>query len=621
MAVCGMRDAGVDAGRWLALSDAMFGWVDANLMVGGRQGAWDLSAYPLTQNVPVALRDLLHEDDHRAVFDYLALREATSFRCRMIWGGRWRWFQWNVEPEAGSCTLFAARLLAEEDSRALVAAPLEIQSSALLESAPVMAWATDGIGEFCFANRAMRDFIGEGRLLSGWESIVATEDRARVRKAVAEALRSRRDLSLKIRVLGESCGERWCVVQAHCWVDENEGRRGLVGTCHEVHDLHCALVLHRSMEGDASGEDSLRDLGLLAGGIAHDFNNLLTVIRSGVEIAALDADDHGGPSSEGLFADTLEAIEQAADLSRKILAFSGKARLEREVLDIGELIRSVVRQFLDSADRDVTISIPDEVLPVDGDRARLTQVLQNLVTNALDATDPGGAIQVAAGRADGSIWVTVEDRGEGMLASTAARMFEPYFSSKGPGRGLGLAASRGVVQGHGGSIEVESELGVGTRMKVRLPCTSRAPVTPERVAPRPEPRPLRVLLVDDDPSVRRFASDKLRRLGHEVIEAEGGMQAMQRIEGHRFDLAVVDYSMPGLCGDRVIDMLRKVQPCLPAVLMSGYTAGVQPSLADDCVFLPKPFSVEAIEQAMGEARSRCAPRQMAASEVLADSPG
>ncbi|HEX2657152.1 MAG TPA: PAS domain S-box protein, partial [Polyangia bacterium] len=336
----------------------------------------------------------------------------------------------------------------------------------------------------------------------------------------------------------------------------------------------------------------MESLGVLAGGIAHDFNNLLVGVLGNAELLLDRVTDPGDRQAVQAI---LAAGERAAALTAQMLAYAGKRDLaRREPVDLGKLCHEL-HALLDAAlskKAQVTFSIePGSV--VMGDRATLTQVLMNLLTNASDALqDRPGTIQVLTrrivrpdARFDGALaaapaagdWILTEvcDSGVGMDQATMTRVFEPFFSTKATGHGLGLAACLGIVSAHGGAIVVESEPGKGTRFSMVLPATKQAVETPEAPAKPSVVRSRRVLIVDDEALVRQSTRRLLQRQGYDVTEASDGLSALSALEQGDIDVVLLDMTMPDIDGGEVVRRVRARGWAVPIVLSTGF---IEPSV-------------------------------------------
>ncbi len=336
----------------------------------------------------------------------------------------------------------------------------------------------------------------------------------------------------------------------------------------------------------------MESLGVLAGGIAHDFNNLLVgmVGNASLALMKLPAGAPGRAEVERLVA----AADRAADLTRQMLAYSGKGRFVVEALDVGELVRDTAELARSSFSKRARLEVDagGQLPAVEADATQLRQVVMNLMVNAADSLPLAGGdvrVQVTMARVsaahvrdaqgDGEllagsyVCVEVSDSGCGMDERTRRRMFDPFFTTKPHGHGLGLAAAVGIVRGHRGAIKVYSEVGQGTTVRVFLPI-SRLALT-ETVQPSAGaalPKGLTVLVVDDEEAVRDLARAVLEHHGIEVLEAEDGESALSVYAeaSERIGLVLLDLTMPGLDGEETFHRLQKLRPDVRVVLSSGY---------------------------------------------------
>lgn len=369
--------------------------------------------------------------------------------------------------------------------------------------------------------------------------------------------------------------------------------------------------------------EKMESLGVLAGGVAHDFNNLLVAILGNVSLARaeLPADS---PLLEVLD-DIREAGQRAAELARQMLAYAGKAKfvvqdvdLSRVVEEMASLLRSSIRRNA-ALQLDLARGLPT----VRGDPTQLGQVVMNLVLNGADAIGDGpGVVTVRTGTmqatkeflreaylapelAEGEyVFLQVSDTGCGMDEATKARIFDPFFSTKFMGRGLGLAAVLGIVRGHHGAIHVRSAPKEGTVFTVILPPGERVPA-PEPALPQEEEARPCILVVDDDPTVRRVTERALEALGYRAVGAEQGEKALELLAGEASGavLALVDYDMPGISGSALVAALRATAPALKVAVMSGFTGEeTERELREAGThgFLPKPFELGELRRLVAE---------------------
>lgn len=365
----------------------------------------------------------------------------------------------------------------------------------------------------------------------------------------------------------------------------------------------------------------LDSLGVLSGGIAHDFNNLLVSIMGNAECLL---DDAKGTTEKAMLEAILLASERAAGLTRRLLAYAGKSKMaDPEVIHLKELVMEMYKVVARAGEQEENFRFEetlDPELAVDGDRAALTQVMLNLITNARDAMPEGGELHISASRVSqpdrrweqsvGSAvgpgrWIQVEvrDTGRGMDEETMARIFEPFFSTKSAGHGLGLAASLGVVHSHGGALSVSSQPDAGTTFSLLLPASRQdSSVVPTSIGD--ERVSWRLLLVDDEKLVREQLVRSLGLRGHQIVEASSGPACLQLMEREHFDVVLMDLAMPAMDGAETLRLLRQRGDTTPIVLRSGYVDPPQEkrlSRGSFQGFVHKPFGIEELLAALSRA--------------------
>ena len=369
-----------------------------------------------------------------------------------------------------------------------------------------------------------------------------------------------------------------------------------------------ADALHES-EVQLRQLQKMEAVGRLAGGIAHDFNNLLTVIlgRSRLLLEAMTADHPHRRSVTSID----ETAERAAVLTRQLLAFSRKQVLDPAVVDLNE----VVTRMTDLLQRLIGEQVELAVVPGDGigrvkvDRGQIEQVIVNLVVNARDAMPDGGRITVETSAvtttgpdAGSQVRVAVTDTGTGMDAHTRARIFEPFFTTKEPGKGtgLGLATVYGIVRQSGGSIQVDSEPGVGSTFTISLPQVEGAPATVEAPTSPARRGTETVLVVEDETEVRALVHAVLANYGYLVLSAGRPGEALELAARHPgpIHLLVTDMVIPEMGGSALARKLLAERPETAILFMSGYT---HQTLADGPPFLQKPFTPETIARTVRSA--------------------
>ncbi|MDX2094155.1 MAG: ATP-binding protein [Kofleriaceae bacterium] len=386
----------------------------------------------------------------------------------------------------------------------------------------------------------------------------------------------------------------------------------------------------RRLEESLRQQQKLESIGALAGGVAHDINNIVTGVLANADLAAslVPADS----PVRALLEDVITAGRRATTLSRSLLAYAGLAPSESQLIDLDDIIDDTLRIARPLAPPDVTLTharSPGGSPRVEGDPGQLAQVVLNLVTNAVDAIGPRhGHVTVAveletiSARAADDRWMPaaplpgsyvglrVIDDGSGIAEHVRARIFDPFFSTKSVGRGLGLAALLGVVRRHGGAISVDSTVGQGTTFTVllpRAPQPTSAPHTPAPdVAAPPSASGGTVLVIDDDGAIRRIVARVLDAAGYASELAENGTVALALFSAtpERFAAAIVDHTMPGPRGPEVIAKLRALRPSLPIIHASGFRDTATAELPPDVVTLPKPFDAVELVEAIRTALTR-----------------
>ena len=370
----------------------------------------------------------------------------------------------------------------------------------------------------------------------------------------------------------------------------------------------------------------LESLGVLAGGIAHDFNNLLMGVLGHADLALDKMESQPGA------AESVEQIKvaahQAADLTHQLLAYAGKGKYVTVALEVNHAIREMARllEVTLTGKADMRFDLDPGLPAIQADRSQFGQVVMNLITNAADAIgDNSGTISLHTSVVDldpdrisrlnltepilGGFYVCIEvsDNGCGMDEETQAKIFEPFFTTKFTGRGLGMAAVMGIVKAHGGALKVRSEVGVGTKIKVYFPATSRVPKLPvEDITDSQWRGQGTVLLVDDEDAIRRVSSLMLESMGFDVLIAADGLEALEIYAKHKSEIrgVLLDLTMPNVSGEEVFHELRKMDSQLPVILSSGYNQSdvVRNFAGRDVVhFLQKPYGRRQLTKVMQSA--------------------
>ena len=377
---------------------------------------------------------------------------------------------------------------------------------------------------------------------------------------------------------------------------------------HELEIAREALFQSQKMEA----------IGQLTGGVAHDFNNLLAAIHGSLELLRKRTGDD--PQALRLLDNSLKAAERGAALTQRMLAFARRQELATEHVAIDPLVTGVMDLIQRSLGPTFTVGtrFPDDLPAVTADVHQLEMALLNLAVNARDAMPEGGTIVIDAAErhvptgeipelhAGYYVRLTVTDQGSGMDAETLARAADPFFTTKGVGKGTGLGLSmvHGFARQLGGALQLESTPGKGTRAHIWLPVSidASAMAAREDETALPDPaRRRRILVVDDDAIILMNTAALLEDLGHEVIEAGSGDEALQLMAAHPdVDLIITDQAMPGMTGSQLIAAVRSERPELPVILATGY--GETPIDGNQAVQrLGKPFGQKELQRAVAAA--------------------
>jgi PAS domain S-box-containing protein len=453
----------------------------------------------------------------------------------------------------------------------------------LVESSPAPILLCDREGRIRMVNPALLDAVrvdsAESLLGSPWLDVVAPDHRnkaADCARCLGGGSRIHTvEVTFRRRDGTEFFGELRC--------SPLRGADGaLAGVLSVIHDL----TAQRRREQAQLRTEKLESLGTLAGGIAHDFNNSLSAIIGCLSLAAGMLDR--GSEPHALLEDAIEAAFRTTALTRQLLTFAKGGVPVKACQHIGTLIERAATFCVRGSSVRCRVDIAADLWPVDVDAGQLEQVLGNLVINAKHAMQQGGTVVVRAcnatveppeapGEPRRYVCISVEDSGVGIPPENLARIFEPYFTTKEDGSGLGLTTAYSVVHKHGGFLDCESTVGHGSTFRIHLPASDREPERAPLTLPPDQRGRGRVLVMDDDAMVRRICAQQLGGAGYDVTTVESGTAALAsyrdaQLRGERFDVVLMDLTVPGGDGGKeTMPRLLELDPTAKGIVVSGYS--------------------------------------------------
>jgi PAS domain S-box-containing protein len=541
--------------------------------------------------------DLVHPEDQAAFAGHCRLMLCgETVRCSLdvrLAGTPPRWVHLIGTPSAGG----GARCVLQDitEARALQEALQEsegrFRTMADTASCAIFTYAQT----FTYVSGYTCELLGrsaEELLRTSFWEVVHPEDREKVRaRGLARQRGEAVEPRYQFRILRPDGTMRWVDFTASAF--QFGGRTVGMGTAFDITDHVAAVEARIALERRLLESQRLESLGLMAGGVAHDFNNLLTIILGNASLALEEAEPgtlvH---TSLGSIADT---AHRAADLTRQMLAYSGRGKVRREPLDLNATLKSLTGLFESTVPKRITVDyqLAPDLPALDADPTQLQQIVLNLLTNAVEAIgEAPGTVRVRTGAQRLSpddiahtfrnqalepgphLFLEVSDTGVGMDEETQRRIFDPFFTTKPTGRGLGLAAMQGIVRGHKGGIWLSSRPGKGSTFRILLPAL-------ETQVPAAHPHPAAapgwtghglLLVVDDEAPIRAMAATVLHRAGFEVLTAAHGEEGVEALRFHSRDLRAVllDISMPVMTGGEAFPALRRIRPDIPVIFTSGF---------------------------------------------------
>jgi PAS domain S-box-containing protein len=511
----------------------------------------------------------------------------------------------------------------------------EAMQRALVESLGEGVGIFDAQDRVVYANQALADTLGFARdeLQSKTFSEVLTEESRRAASVAAPEGAGRRSYEVVLERNRETL-----LLVTETRLDSNDSHTEL--TLRVVRDLTERVLSERrqrELDLELQRNHALQSLAVMAGGVAHDFNNLLCGVIGNSQLALRKVPTDAPPLLSRCLIEIRAFAEEAAQLSKQMLAYAGRRSLAIGALEINTELSAAMRLLqatVDSKAR-LVLELGEGLPPVGADRFQLRQVVTNLVLNAIDSmagkrgtlTLRTESVELVAphneryGVSAGSyVKVTVADTGGGIHPEARERLFEPFFSTKGAGRGMGLAAAAGIVRTHQGWLGVDETSSQGTSFGLLLPVTQQV-TAHTSVAPAAStgaPMSRNILLIDDEPAVRLVTGRMLTELGHHVTTAENGKRGVELLQERpeSFDLVVLDLTMPEQSGEQTLAQLRVVRDSLPVVITSGFQAddaSMLLQLPAVIGFLDKPHTLTNLETLIASVARGTTPQVNAAS--------
>ncbi len=461
----------------------------------------------------------------------------------------------------------------------------------MADTAPVLIWVSGPDKGCIFFNKNWLGFTGrtmQQELGNGWAENVHPDDLDRCWQIYSSSFDARRCFVMEYRLRRADGDYRWVLDNGIPRRESGGVFAGYIGSCVDITDL-------RRAQEQALARQKLESIGVLAGGIAHDFNNLLAGVLAEAELAASELEQGESPL-EGLQRIRL-AAGRGAEIVRELMIYSGQDKADPvEPVDLSRLVEEMLQLLKVSISKHTVLKtdLPRKLPAVMGRASQIRQIVMNLIMNASEALgDNGGEIKIRALRAilpgepgpntppnlpsGDYLSLEVSDTGGGMTEEVQAKIFDPFFSTKFAGRGLGLAVVQGIVRDHGGAINLVSAPGQGATFEIFLPCASQTSPLPcdglvQASGRQHEPREGTVLVVEDEGVLRVAVSRMLQKNGFEVIEAGDGSSALDLVRAYKdkIDVMLLDITLPGVSSREVFEQARRLRPNLKVILTSAY---------------------------------------------------
>lgn len=528
----------------------------------------------------------------QAMEQALSTQQLAHFEYELEVGGALRFYECRMMPVSAEEVVAAIRDISERKQTEQALHESRELFEAFMQHSPAVAFIKSEDDRLLYINQAFVDQIWDGKP-PDWrnrrgEELWPPQMAKELRENDLRILRNMREEVVEETIIKENGKEIWITVKFP--LRFRTGELCLAGMALNISERKKAEEERKRLEAQIQHAQKLESLGVLAGGIAHDFNNLLTSMMGYASLALMDLP----PESEvaSMVQEIEKAALRAADLTRQMLAYSGRGRFVIQVIRLDKVVKEMSQLLGTVISKKATLHLDLGPAVIRADATQIRQVIMNLITNASDALgDSVGVIRVRTGLrhaeaaelrtpywphdlpAGEYAFIEVEDSGCGMSEATLNRIFEPFFTTKFTGRGLGLAAVLGIVRAHKGTIKINSRVGHGSLFQVLFPSVAETPVKEglRRLDNVPRQGHGMILVVDDEASVRTFVSQTLRHAGFEVLEAGDGHAGLSEFTKHRGGIAavVLDLVMPQMDGVDLLKGLRRLDERVPVLVISG----------------------------------------------------
>jgi PAS domain S-box-containing protein len=485
----------------------------------------------------------------------------------------------------------------------------------LLESTQSVPWELDlATGKFTYMGPQIEGITGYPpdywENMNAWSSTIHDEDREWAVNFCIEETKKGTDHEFEYRMLIKNGQERW-IRDVVSVISGPNGPERLVGFMYDITEKKKAKLERAQLEEQLYQAQKMESIGRLAGGIAHDFNNILGSIMAHSEMLKMRFD--GKNSFEGKSIESiLRGVERAADLTKHLLGFARGGKYNPQPISLNETISEVLGLSEKVFEKNLTMKLflDNKLKNIEADQGQISQVLTNIVINAKDAMPDGGDLSIRTEnvfvddeyirkypefKSGNYVKITVSDTGIGMEESVKNRIFEPFYSTKEKGTGLGLATVYGIVKNHEGYIDVISEPGIGTEFKIFFPVTDKL-IKQKKINETFISGNETILIVDDEEEILISAELALKKLGYKIITANSGAQAIKLYKKNinRIDLVILDIIMPEISGRETFLELKRIDPNVKVVLSSGYSreGKAKEILKEGAIaFLQKPYKL------------------------------